>query len=137
MSVTFSIPQAPVIRVQPYDEEPDYFGQEPADPFSGMNVSNSNAVALMRLVEPSFITDEGVLGEWTSDDFPRIRSSIMRALNTRAKEAAYVDPAYTQEPGRCRVYHGGRDASYVQERLNRLLSIVTVAAEHGFTVSIG
>lgn len=137
MSVTFWMDQAPVERIAPYADEPDYYEVRPVEPFTEMNVSNVNAAALMRLVDPSLISEDGVFGTWEVKDMPEIRQRIIWVLATKAKEAAYVDPFIRQEPGRCKVFHGGRDEEYVSSRLTSLCLMLATAMEHGFSVSIG
>lgn len=137
MSVTFWMPQAPTEKVTPYPDEPDYQETRPVAPFTEMNVSNSNAYALMELIDPSLISEDGVFGTWEVKDMPEIRQRIIWVLATKAKEAAYVDPFIQQEPGRCKVFHNGRDEEYVSSRLTSLCLMLATAMEHGFSVSIG
>lgn len=138
MSVDFWMPQAPVEKVFPYPEEdPEFWMAEPVAPFVAFNFSNGNAAAIARLVDPSLVSEDGVFGTWDMADLPIIRRQIMRVLNTREKELEYVDPFISQAPGRCTMISGGRDEEYINRRLNDLLTLVKVAMDHGFPVSIG
>jgi len=143
MSVTFWMEQAPVERVQPYPEdEPDYFTIRPAAPFTEINLGNSNAIAFANMIDPQSVHyDEdsvNVYGEWDMDKLEDIQKRLMTLLNVQQKqEPLYLDPFISQEPGRCRVYSGGRDEDYVNRLATSMLEMVKIAREHQFPINFG
>lgn len=136
MSVLFWMPQAPVERVTPYpDLDPDYREVRCAEPFVEFSMTAGNANAILALIDPASVRyDTDPYGEWDMAALARIRAAAIKALNTSTKEEAYVDPFIDQSPGRCKVFMGGRDESYVCERLMSFLKLAEVAMEHGFNV---
>ncbi len=139
MSVTFWIPQAPVERINPYpDMDPDYREVQCVEPFVEFNMTAGNANAILELIDPASVRyDTDPYGEWDMAALARIRAAAIKALNTSAKEAAYLDPFIDQSPGRCKLFMGGRDESYVESRLKSFLKLAEVAMEHGFNVVFG
>ena len=138
VSITFWMPQAPVERVKPYDDEPDYYEVRCVPPFVEVNMTACNANAILALIDPDSVDREGdPCGTWDQAALARVRTATIRALNTRMKERAYVDPFIRMEPLRARMFSGGRDAEYVERRLDNFLALTKVAMEHGFSVSFG
>lgn len=139
MSITFWMPQAPVERVTPYpDMEPDYREVRCVEPFVEVNMTASNANAILALIDPGSVNfEEDPYGEWDMSALARIRAAGIKALATSIKQAAYLDPFISQQPGRCKVFSGGRSEEYVNSRLHSFLRLAEVAMEHGFNVVFG
>lgn len=138
MSITFWIPEAPTEKVQPYPDEPDYFETVPLAPFFEVNMTAGNANAILALVMPEAVNpEEDPYGTWGREELSKVRQAAMIALATRRKEIAYLDPFISQEPGRCKVFSGGRDEEYVTRRLQELMRLAEVAMAHDYTVSFG
>lgn len=139
MSISFWMPQAPVEQVTPYPEdEPDYREVRPAAPFVEFNMTAGNANAILALIDPDSVNvEEDPHGEWDMAALARIRAAAILALNTRRKERAYVDPFIDVSSGRCRLFSGGRDQDYVENRLRDFMRLAEVAMEHGFKVVFG
>lgn len=129
MSITFWMPQAPQVRIEPYPEdEPGYYETIPAKPFSEVNMANSNAYALMQLIDPAADPD---CGTWQGDKLHSIRKSLMRLLNLKPEQfcaADFVDG---------NLHSCGRDMDYVTRRLNDMLVLVVVAIENDFSICYG
>lgn len=129
MSVTFFIPQAPVERIQPYpDTSPEFWDVVPVAPFSELNLSNSNAAAILQAVAP---WADSCCGTWEGETLHRVRKSIARVLN-QTPEILVVE-------GRVEYNYvmQGRDLAYVYDRLTRLMEIIVTATKHGFYVCYG
>lgn len=140
MSVTFWMPDAPTQRVQPYpEEEPDFWVKEPVAPFFEINLANGNAAAILSLIDPASVLDDGCYGSWQGPDLARVRSATIKALNTEIQNRAQVDPWESGGPGtgQCRIISGGRDAEYVTRTLERFLALTKVAMDHSMTVQFG
>lgn len=140
MSVTFWIPKAPTQRVQPYPiEEPDWWVNEPVEPFFEINLANANAAAILALIDPGSVGVDGCYGSWQVADLARVRSATIKALNTEIQNRAQEDPWESGGPGtgQCRIVSGGRSAEYVTRTLERFLALTKVAMDHGFTIQFG
>ena len=138
MSITFWIPRAPVERVRPYDDEPDYYEVRCVEPFVEVNMTAGNANAILQLISPQDMNAlEDPYGEWDQEKLAQVRAACIRALNTKAKEIAYVEPIIDQSPGRCKLFVGGRDSEYVERRLRDFLDLTKAAMDHGFNVVFG
>ena len=134
MSVTFSMPDAPTQRVQPYPEdEPDFWVNEPVPPFLEINVANGNAVALMEVLDPGA---DWVCGEWNTSSLIEVRRRILYAMNTKQKDSL-VTPTVEHIGFGPRMVVCGRDEDYVSRRLSQFLDLTKVALEHGFKVTWG
>lgn len=141
MSVTFWMPQAPVERVEfdPVDWPGDY-EIRPVEPFMEINLSASNACAILSLISPQDVDSVyDPCGTWEIADLVRVRTATIKALNTEIKNRAQEDPWESGGPGtdQCRVVSFGRDAAYVTSTLERFLALTKVAMDHGFSVSFG
>lgn len=142
MSVTFWMQQAPLERVQPYEDEPDYFTQQPVAPFTEVNLANSNAIALVEQIDPKSVHryEDGVdvYGEWDMLKLIMVEGRL-RALQTmyQKREQLILDPFVSQQPGQCTMHHGGRDHDYIERLVERMLELVRVAREHEFPVTFG
>jgi hypothetical protein len=140
MSITFWMPQAPVQRVQPYPDEPDYWEVIPADPFVEINMGAGNANAILALIAPDCVDREyDPCGTWDQAKLAQVRSATIRALNTEIQTRALSPTVDIGGPGtgQCRVISFGRDRDYVTQRLENFLALTKVAMEHGFSVSFG
>ncbi len=129
MSVTFWIPQAPQVRVEPYpEEEPGYMETRPAAPFIEMNLSNSNACAMLDLILPGADINGGA---FEGELLHRVRRNVFKLLNINPEkfvEASVVEGNF---------YSGGRDMDYAHRRLTEMLVLLTLAIQHGFHVVYG
>lgn len=98
----------------------------------------SNANAILYLIDPGSVNfEEDPYGEWDMAALAKVRAAAIKALNTRKKEDAYVDPFIYQSPGRAKLYISGRSQEYVEGRLMALMRLCEVAMEHGFNVVFG
>lgn len=139
MTINFWMPQAPVERVVPYADEPEYFEVREIDGFEGINITAGNANAILALIDPQSVNPrEDPYGEWIAKDFPRIITACLIALNTGRKDQA-IKPDHDTGPRDryCRVISQGRSVDYVQQRLQSFKTLCEVAAQHGFTVNFG
>lgn len=128
MSVTFFIPQAPVERIQPFADEPEWLAVVPVAPFTALNVSNANAAAILGIVAP---WADPYCGEWKGDMLHTVRKNIMRVLNgTPDRLECEGEVAHN-------FVSMGRSAEYVHDRLTRLLAVITVAVSNEFSVCYG
>lgn len=138
MSVTFYCPKAPTTRVQPYVSEPDYWENRPEAPFIEINMSEGNAWAMLQLIDPDSVHEDGCYGEWAPRvDLPRIRRAIILALNTAGKDALVKPVEITGGNGQCLVVECGRSPGYVVQRLQQFLALTTAAMDHGYAISFG
>jgi hypothetical protein len=140
VSITFWMPQAPVERVKPYEDEPDYYEVRVVPPFVEINMTGGNCNAILQLISPQDLnTEEDPHGMWDMADLARVRSATIRALNTEIKNRAKLDPWVSggYDTGRFMIVECGRDAEYVTRRLENFLALTKVAMEHGFPVSFG
>jgi hypothetical protein len=143
MSVTFSMNQAPVERYQPEPiDDPEWFSIRPVAPFTEINLGNSNAIAIMQLIDPQNVhyDDESVnvYGEWDMAKLDVVYKRVMTLLNKpRKQEPLYFDPFVSSKPGCMTVYHGGRDQDYTERTLTHFLEMINVARQHEFPISFG
>ncbi len=129
MSVTFWMPQAPQVRIEPYpDDEPGYFEIVPASPFTELNMANSNAADLLELLGKD---TEYLCGEWEAKDIDAVYVKTMILLNKRPD--VYMRDTVVED----NFISCGRDMSYVTRRLTDMLELLKVAREHGFCVCFG
>lgn len=129
MSVTFFIPQAPLVKSFPYpDDEPDYVEYVPAAPFIELNMANSNAADVLEKIAP---WADPYCGTWEESELRRVQRATMLVLN---RDPASLVKESVQEGN---FYECGRDMDYVTNRLTQMLTLVTVALQHGFRVSYG
>lgn len=134
MSVTFWVPQAPTVKVAPFEDEPDFFVDEPVAPFSELNLSNSNAAAILAVVAPHLDFSDGDLcGRWEGDELDRVISATTKALNKRSMVSSLVVP--DSQEGRIVTF--GRTQEYVERRLSDLLDLLVAARRHNYYVSFG
>lgn len=141
MSITFWMPQAPVMRREfdPVNWPGDY-EVVPAEPFVEINMTAGNANAILALICPDAVNyEEDPYGEWGMAKLAQVRSAAIRALNTEIKNRAQSDPWEEGGPGtgQCRVITFGRDKDYVVRRLEDFLALTKIAMEHEFSVSFG
>lgn len=127
MSVTFWMPQAPLCRVAPYDDEPDYLEERPVEPFTEINMANSNAADLLGLLGGYDYTG----GEWDLSELPKVQKRLMVLLNKSPEK--FVAEDYIEGNFVC----VGRDMDYVTRRLEDMLRLVVVAIKHQFPVVFG
>jgi hypothetical protein len=132
MSADIWIPQAPECRVQPYEDEPDYFEVRNAEPFFSINMSNMNFAAVMGTM-PGLPKWDGQYARWEPEDLPAVRACVMRALNSQKVVAS----ATAEDVVESNYVFMGRSEHYVQDRLLEILQLVKLAHEHGFYVVAG
>ena len=139
MSITFWIPQAPVERVTPYpDMDPEYREVRCVEPFVEINMTASNANAILALIDPESVNfGEDPHGEWDRTALARVRTATLYALNSGAKGDAVLPDEEGTGAGGCRVVYYGRDLDYVTRRLENFLALTKVAMDHGFSVTFG
>lgn len=153
MSVTFFITGAPTAKVTKPCEACDGTGTEEragypesscpycngsgtyetyeyVAPFFDMNLSNANAMDLVRLLDPEH-TFDGSCGEWPVERLPRIARNIIRAQNLAKERTALVLPSVREG----NIVHCGRDEEYVVQRLAQFADLVKLATERGASIS--
>ena len=81
-----------------------------------LNVANTNAAAILNLIDPSA---DYVTGEWAASRIPGIIKTVMGILNSDKKDALVVETVVDRN-----VTYIGRDADYVQHRLTALLAVL-------------
>ncbi len=131
MSVTFFMPDAPTEQWEPYpEEEPGYLETRPVAPFTEVNMANSNAVAILAVIDPGA---DYTGGRWEGEKLEAVFKRTMKALNRGDTVASLTLPA-AQEG---RFYECGRDVDYVTRRLTDMAELVRVAIQHKFPVNYG
>lgn len=128
MSVTFFIPDAPTEVVYPYPDEPEYRETRPVAPFIELNMANSNAADVLEKIAP---WADPYCGTWGEGELRRVQRATMLVLN---RDPASLVKAPVQDGN---FYECGRDMDYVTRRLTQMLTLVTVALQHGLSVSYG
>lgn len=138
MSITFWMPQAPVERIVPYSDEPEYKEVRCVPPFVEINMTAGNANAILELIDPESVNrEEDPYGTWEQADLARVRSAVIRALNSKIRQGAICKDATEFGTGGCRMVYIGRTEDYVVKRLENFLELTKVAMDHGFSVSFG
>jgi hypothetical protein len=146
MSITFWAPQAPTERVQPYEDEPDYFEDRSVLP--QINLANSNAAAMLRLMG---LDDQAYCGTVVPAEFAPVIERLTRVVNdARERASAVLAPSVSEGALRLvaegnmvrvvrgpTVYSGGRDDDYVTRRATELLELFVAARREGFEVAWG
>lgn len=130
MSVTFWMPEAPTEKVQPYDDEPDYWDERPVAPFVEINMANSNAAAIMAVIDPA---GDASCGRWEGEKLQAVFQRTMKALNREGTVASLTEP--DRQEGR--MFYCGRDEDYVTRRLTDMATLLRVAIQHNMAVSYG
>jgi hypothetical protein len=127
MSVSFYCLKAPSKIITPYEDEPDYKIEVYLEPFEEINLSNSNAKAILTAMG-LLVPDDGIYGEWEVKDLPMIRQRLIALLNKpgKATEESYHSGNF---------YYNGRDDEYVERTCNRLLKLVVAAQEVGYNIN--
>ena len=126
VSITFFIPGAPVELVAPYADDPEYTEVRPVKPYIDVNMANSNAHAIMKVIAPFTVDFE--YGEWKDDVLDTVIQNTLKALNTnheRLTTPTVVDGNFISF---------GRDVDYVTRRLRDMLELLTVARRYGHSV---
>jgi hypothetical protein len=132
MSVTLWMPQAPVVRVEPYpEEEPGYFTTEPMEPFVEINMSNTNFRDFMRTLLPG--RDMGDGGVLSFDDCAKLYRNAFAALNRDSLAESLMEPEVRDG----NMIYCGRDKEYVDRRLQQIIHLCMVARAHRFEVVYG
>ncbi len=131
MSVTFFIPQAPTTKVQPYEDEPDFWDEEYISPYFDINMSNCNAGAFLREIDP--MAADVLAGQWDRHKLQAIRRKLLRLINSHKEIQSLCDPAYQDG----NFYYGGRDEYYILTRARAMLALVKLAMDNGYTISFG
>lgn len=132
MSVTLWMPQAPVVRVEPYpEEEPGYFTTEPMEPFVEVNMSNENFRDFMAVLLPG--RDMDYCGTLSFDDCARLYRNAFTVLNRDNLAKSMIEPEVRDG----NMIYCGRDKEYVDRRLHSLITLCMVARAHRFEVVYG
>lgn len=131
MSITFGC-DVPRENYIPYEDEPDYVETRPVAPFIEINLSNENAYAFQRVLDPAVSPD--CCGEWNQDKLAHIQRRLMVLLNTEKKKALLESSSYDGERN-IQYYFSGRSEEYVDRRLNLFLTLVTTAIQHKMNVT--
>lgn len=130
MSVTFFMPEAPTEQYIPYADDPTFVDTRPVFPFTDMNLSNSNAVAILEVIAP-FSDLVSLCGSWDGLLLDRVIQNTLVALNMRVE--ALVTPTVVDG----NFIFCGRDKDYVERRLHEMLYLLTTAKKHGYAVAYG
>ena len=130
MSVTFFMPDAPTEKYEPYPDEPGYMEERPVAPFTELNMANSNAVAILAVIDPGA---DYTGGRWEGEKLERVFKRTMKALNRGATVSSLTLPA--RQEGN--FYEGGRDVEYVTRRLTEMAELLRVAIQHRMAVNYG
>lgn len=110
-----------------------------SEPF--MNVSNDNALEMLRLCDINPYAEDGSLcGEWIGPDLTTVVQRILFVIAS-VQAMPELDPerpvTIDDQPGKCKVVHVGRRAGYMEDRLAKLLQIVDYAGQRGLSVTYG
>lgn len=128
MSVTFFCPDAPTETFVPYEDEPEYTETRPVAPFTEVNMANSNAIAMLRVIMPAAVD---WCGTWEGGVLDTAIKNTLLALNRDPESLTTPDV----HDGNFHMF--GRDQDYVTRRLTELLNLFVVAKQHGFRVCFG
>jgi hypothetical protein len=143
--MTFWAPDAPTNRVQPYEDEPDYFENRSVLPEIGL--SNSNATRMLDLMG---LDSTGYCGRVELADFDPVIERLTNLVNREeARKPGLLEPSvhqsrrFVKEGNRLRmvtgptIYMGGRDDEYIVRVATRLLELFVAARREGYAVSWG
>lgn len=132
MSVTLWMPQAPVVRVEPYpEEEPGYFTTEPMEPFVEVNMSNVNFREFMAVLLPG--RDMDYSGALSFDDCARLYRNAFTVRNRDSLARSLIAPEVQDG----NMLYCGRDVEYVNRRLEQIMDLCMVARANRFEVVYG
>jgi hypothetical protein len=136
MSVTFWADGAPTHRVTPYPDEPDFQCEEPVAPFFEINLANSNARDILELLYPK--ATEELFGKWGKQELTEVLDAIARTRASTAATAALTEPTFVSLGDKGAMFvECGRSLRYVQDRLDQLHRLCTLAQQHGYPVCFG
>lgn len=130
MSVTFFMPDAPTVKIQPYEDEPNYWEEVPASPFVEINMANSNAAAILAVIDPGA---DYTGGRWELEKLHAVFKRTMKALN-RDDTVSSLILADTQVGN---LFECGRDMDYVTRRLTDMANLLRIAIQHKMPVNYG
>ena len=133
MSVTFFIPNAPTEVVHPYADEPDYTETVPVAPYFDINVSNSNAVALLTILDPGADVSRGLVGKWSGDKLHYVLKRTLKALNIESCTKGLLFDGYQDG----NFVYCGRDQDYMTRRLTAFAQLLQLAIKNGEEVCYG
>jgi hypothetical protein len=122
MSVTIAMVGATytkIVHPQDYLDDP-WEEYVPDEGFFELNLSNTNFAGLMDFLKEPL--SEDLCGSWKEVDLDRIQKKVLFALNTN-KAKGFEEESYTMG----NMHFCGRDASYVETRLSRLLTLIQAA----------
>ena len=132
MSVTFWTPGAPYSKVQLISDDPDSWMDVPDEGFYELNMSNTNASAMLR-----FLCREedarAYCGSWDIETCKGLLEMVKEKLSDPNKQAELKSPD-------CRegnMVYFGRDMDYVHSRLTTLKNLLESAITHNMEVSFG
>ena len=129
MSITFFCPDAPTTKIKPYpEEEPDYEVEVPLEPWIDINMSNGNAHAFLREIDPDNASSSE--GRWDRAKLEEVKARLLVLQND--PEELVADPARIGNIRMC-----GRDMEYVVRRINDLLTLINLTLEHNYEVCYG
>lgn len=131
MSMTFTIVGATYHKVAPFPDEPEFFVDEPDTGFYELNVSNTNAEAILKFLGEPRMAQEG-FGQWKGKEVLKMLNKI-RKYQRSAERAALVKPDKWLSRN---FYEGGRDMSYIDDRLDRLALVFQSARDHKMDVMV-
>jgi len=136
MSVTFSCNDVAYEEYKPYEDDEDdelaaYVTQKPVAPFFEINMSNGNAIEMLRTLLPNEQVE--YYGRWEYQELPYILAKATLLLHSDAGVLALVEPSRMSG----NFTECGRDATYVKLRLEQFCKLFALAIQHGKSVSWG
>lgn len=152
MSITFYCPDAPVRKVAPWPDDPDYEIEESVLP--ELNLSNSNALALLEMAG----LERDYCGTVDVSELPALEARLDAVLSNPVERASFIEPtvignevvqggnsvlnALLHERLTARrsgplVVSVGRSDSYLLDRASRFRALVKEARQHGHAICWG
>lgn len=157
MSITFWCPDAPTEPYTPYPEQDPEFVMERST-LPELNLSNSNALAMLDLMGLSKGDGEDYCGSVTVEQLPAVIVRLQRVMQDPVERAAALQPPaingvpvaqgalslgdllklkLAQPAKGPTMYDGGRSDAYLRSRASALLAVFQAALSHGYVVSWG
>lgn len=95
---------------------------------SFINMSNSNAFDVLKLIDPDFKGE--YTDRWNKERRERIYQKIMKLSNTSKINALIKPTTIYQDPGKATIIDIGRDDGYIRSRINAFIEMLHTANKY-------